>query len=50
MAKMRKKNELPSKICAGCAKPFAWRKKWERDWGSVKFCSDRCRMNKSKSI
>ncbi len=43
MAKMRKKSELPSKVCATCGLPFTWRKKWERDWDSVKFCSDRCR-------
>nr|WP_256487903.1 DUF2256 domain-containing protein [Deinococcus sp. HSC-46F16] len=23
--------------------PFAWRKKWEREWEQVKYCSDRCR-------
>lgn len=41
--KMRKKSELPSKICLACGLPFAWRKKWERDWGQVKYCSERCR-------
>jgi hypothetical protein len=43
MAKMRSKSDLPSKICACCARPFTWRKKWARDWEQVKFCSDRCR-------
>jgi hypothetical protein len=41
--KMRKKSDLPTKVCAACGLPFAWRKKWERDWDSVKFCSERCR-------
>lgn len=41
--KMRKKSTLPSKLCPVCARPFFWRKKWERDWNSVKYCSDRCR-------
>ncbi len=41
--KMRKKSELPTKICAHCALPFSWRKKWERDWDQVKYCSERCR-------
>lgn len=41
--KMCKKSELPSKICLTCGKPFAWRKKWERDWENVKYCSERCR-------
>jgi hypothetical protein len=42
--RMRKKSELPSKLCLCCQRPFAWRKKWERDWAQVKYCSDRCRQ------
>lgn len=38
-----KKADLPSKPCAACGRPFTWRKKWARDWDSVKTCSDRCR-------
>nr|WP_314545518.1 DUF2256 domain-containing protein [uncultured Massilia sp.] len=41
--KMRKKADLPSKPCARCGLPFNWRKKWERDWENVRFCSERCR-------
>ncbi|WP_080639476.1 DUF2256 domain-containing protein [Teredinibacter turnerae] len=37
-----KKSNLPSKICAHCERPFYWRKKWERCWGEVKYCSQRC--------
>lgn len=43
MPKMRKKSELPQKTCASCGLPFTWRKKWERDWEAVRYCSDRCR-------
>lgn len=43
MPKMRKKSELPTKTCVVCGLPFAWRKKWERDWDRVTHCSDRCR-------
>jgi hypothetical protein len=43
MPKMRKKSDLPTKICAVCGLPFAWRKKWQRDWENVTHCSDRCR-------
>jgi len=43
MPKTVKKGDLPSKDCATCGKPFAWRKKWAKDWDSVKYCSDRCR-------
>lgn len=41
--KMRKRSDLPSKVCLRCGLPFSWRKKWERDWDNVKYCSDRCR-------
>lgn len=34
---------LPSRICVSCGRSFAWRKKWERDWAQVKFCSNACR-------
>ncbi|MEC8383054.1 MAG: DUF2256 domain-containing protein [Pseudomonadota bacterium] len=37
-----KKQHLPVKICPVCKKPFTWRKKWKRNWGSVKYCSKRC--------
>jgi hypothetical protein len=40
-----KKLTLPEKICIACHRPFAWRKKWERDWEQVKYCSDRCRRS-----
>jgi hypothetical protein len=43
MPKMVRKGDLPSKPCAACGRPFAWRKKWERVWDEVRFCSDRCR-------
>ncbi len=38
-----KKLNLPTKTCTHCQRPFAWRKKWERSWDEVRFCSDRCR-------
>jgi hypothetical protein len=44
--KMRKKSALPVKLCARCGLPFTWRKKWERDWDQVKYCSERCRRGK----
>jgi len=47
--KMRKKSDLPQKICAACGLPFSWRKKWERDWEQVKYCSDRCRKQGASS-
>jgi hypothetical protein len=38
-----KKKDLPEKTCPVCGRPFAWRKKWEKDWDSVVYCSKRCR-------
>ena len=29
--------------CPVCGRPFAWRKKWEKVWDEVKYCSERCR-------
>ena len=43
MGRHRSRLTLPTKICAACGKPFAWRKKWERCWEQVRYCSDRCR-------
>jgi len=43
-----KKENLPSKICSVCNKPFVWRKKWEKNWLDVKYCSDRCRNTNGK--
>lgn len=37
----------PPKSCAVCGRAITWRKKWERDWESVRYCSDRCRSRKA---
>ncbi|MBS26500.1 MAG: hypothetical protein CMQ26_05420 [Gammaproteobacteria bacterium] len=37
-----------SKTCKVCNKPFTWRKKWQRDWGNVLYCSERCRRSGKK--
>ncbi|KAA0912843.1 DUF2256 domain-containing protein [Psychrobacter sp. ANT_WB68] len=44
-----KKVNLPQKICPVCQRSFSWRKKWEKDWEQVIYCSERCRLAKSKS-
>ena len=47
---MIKKEFLDSKICQVCQRKFTWRKKWEKVWSEVKYCSERCRrLNKSNS-
>lgn len=31
------------KTCAGCGRTIEWRKKWERNWETVRYCSSACR-------
>ncbi|MFN8291759.1 MAG: DUF2256 domain-containing protein [Chitinophagaceae bacterium] len=45
--KTRKKINLPARTCVICNRPFVWRKKWEKNWEEVKYCSDKCRMNRN---
>ncbi|MGC6517124.1 MAG: DUF2256 domain-containing protein [Candidatus Puniceispirillaceae bacterium] len=45
MAKMTRKGDLPTRICQMCQKPFTWRKKWARDWDTIRFCSQRCKSD-----
>jgi hypothetical protein len=35
-----------TKTCAVCGRTITWRRKWERDWENVKYCSDKCRGHK----
>ncbi len=41
--------EIPSKICVTCGRIVEFRKKWEKNWDEVKYCSDRCRKNKKSN-
>jgi hypothetical protein len=40
------KKNLPQKTCVVCRRPFTWRKKWEKNWNEVKYCSEKCKKNK----
>jgi len=46
--KTPRKGDLPEKICKVCGRPFTWRKKWEKVWDEVQYCSERCRRAKNK--
>ncbi|MEO1052384.1 MAG: DUF2256 domain-containing protein [Bacteroidota bacterium] len=46
---MKKKSDLPQKICPVCDRRFTWRKKWSKVWDEVKYCSERCRRSRHKS-
>jgi hypothetical protein len=37
------KQSLPSKPCVACGRAMSWRKKWEKNWEQVKYCSEACR-------
>ncbi|MDB3860500.1 DUF2256 domain-containing protein [Paracoccaceae bacterium] len=41
--KMQKKQNLSQKLCIVCQRPFSWRKKWEKVWDEVKYCSQKCK-------
>jgi hypothetical protein len=49
MARMRRKPDLPHKLCAVCRRPFAWRRKWARCWSDVQYCSERCRRARART-
>lgn len=35
--------EREAKTCASCGRRIEWRKKWEKDWDQVRYCSSACR-------
>jgi hypothetical protein len=37
------KNGFAPKVFAACGLEFEWRKKWQRDWENVKYCSEKCK-------
>ncbi len=38
------------RTCRSCGRRIEWRKKWERNWESVAYCSDSCRARKVRPI
>ncbi len=45
----RASSSRKSKLCEVCGRTIEWRKKWERSWESVKYCSDQCRAKKAET-
>lgn len=39
-------NHAKPKSCIVCGRTIEWRKKWERNWDTVKYCSKACRSRK----
>ncbi|WP_395152697.1 DUF3253 domain-containing protein [Ilumatobacter sp.] len=42
--------EPEPKTCVSCGRTIEWRKKWERNWNEVRYCSDPCRKRKIKPV
>lgn len=40
------KKNLPVRYCKTCHKPMVWRKKWDKCWDDVQYCSERCRRQR----
>lgn len=38
------------KQCVVCGRTIVWRKKWQRDWHKVRYCSDGCRVRGPRPI
>lgn len=43
-----KKENLPTKTCVTCQRPFTWRKKWEKVWEEVTTCSKSCNRTRRR--
>lgn len=41
---------LPTRPCVVCGRTITWRKKWERDWEGVRYCSDGCRRSGVRTV
>lgn len=42
---MSGRTATPTKPCVVCGRTITWRRKWERDWDQVRYCSDACRRS-----
>ncbi|WP_298746668.1 DUF2256 and DUF3253 domain-containing protein [uncultured Serinicoccus sp.] len=40
---MSRESRPADKTCLACGRTITWRKKWERDWDEVRYCSAACR-------
>lgn len=42
--------DRPAKVCASCGRRFEWRKRLERAWDEVRYCSNACRRRKVNAV
>ena len=38
------------KTCVACGRAVEWRKKWERNWETVRYCSSACRQRGVRTV
>ena len=38
------------RICKRCGRGIEWRKKWEKVWDSIQYCSDACRRQRVNAV
>jgi hypothetical protein len=38
------------KTCRSCGRAITWRKKWERNWDEIAYCSAACRSRKVSAV
>ncbi len=46
MAREGPRSAPAEKVCVSCGRRIEWRKKWERNWDEIRYCSDACRKAK----
>jgi hypothetical protein len=39
-----------TRTCVVCGRVIEWRKKWERDWETVRYCSSACRRRRVRKV
>jgi hypothetical protein len=44
------RSDAMTKPCLSCGRVITWRKKWERTWDEVRYCSDACRSRKVGAV
>jgi hypothetical protein len=39
-----------AKVCVACGRTMLWRKRWERSWDEVQYCSAACRRRGVRQV
>lgn len=41
---------VEDRTCAVCGRRIEWRRRWERDWANVRYCSSACRRRGLREV